>query len=206
MYTRQNLIDIGLKYVEETGNYPGAKDFSKKSGYCSKDHIYNQFGNWINFLQELGADDNLLNTRRKLSKNGIYDWKEINEYYNSDKNITFADCKNKYGFAAATWDKAVKRGDIIIKDRSIKNIDLFVKNSNTKRSVVRRRLLRDNLIPYSCEECNLENTWNNKELSLHLDHINGIYNDHRLANLRFLCPNCHSQTASYAGRNKPYKK
>ena len=41
-----------------------------------------------------------------------------------------------------------------------------------------------------------------KKLSLQLDHINGINNDHRIENLRFLCPNCHSQTETYAGKNK----
>lgn len=36
---------------------------------------------------------------------------------------------------------------------------------------------------------------------MHIDHINGIGNDHRLENLHMLCPNCHSQTETYAGRN-----
>jgi 5-methylcytosine-specific restriction endonuclease McrA len=34
-----------------------------------------------------------------------------------------------------------------------------------------------------------------------LDHINGIPNDNRIENLRFLCPNCNSQTDTFAGRN-----
>jgi hypothetical protein len=34
-----------------------------------------------------------------------------------------------------------------------------------------------------------------------LDHINGVPNDNRLENLRFLCPNCNSQTDTFAGRN-----
>ncbi|MGH7660947.1 MAG: HNH endonuclease [Vulcanimicrobiaceae bacterium] len=37
---------------------------------------------------------------------------------------------------------------------------------------------------------------------LHIDHLNGANNDHRLENLRLLCPNCHSQTSTYCGRNK----
>jgi hypothetical protein len=28
-----------------------------------------------------------------------------------------------------------------------------------------------------------------------------VHNDNRLSNLRFLCPNCHSQTDTYAGKN-----
>ena len=39
------------------------------------------------------------------------------------------------------------------------------------------------------------------ELVLELDHINGVGDDHRLENLRLLCPNCHSQTETYCGRN-----
>ena len=41
----------------------------------------------------------------------------------------------------------------------------------------------------------------NSKLTLQLDHINGINNDNRKENLRFLCPNCHSQTDTFAGRN-----
>ena len=36
---------------------------------------------------------------------------------------------------------------------------------------------------------------------MHLDHINGINDDNRLENLRFLCPNCHSLTDTYCGKS-----
>lgn len=39
-------------------------------------------------------------------------------------------------------------------------------------------------------------------LPLQLDHVNGIFGDHRLENLRWLCPNCHSQTETFAGKGK----
>jgi len=55
---------------------------------------------------------------------------------------------------------------------------------------------------YKCTECGLTNLWNNKPISLQLDHINGDNMDNRIENLRWLCPNCHSQTPLYAGRGQ----
>jgi 5-methylcytosine-specific restriction endonuclease McrA len=52
---------------------------------------------------------------------------------------------------------------------------------------------------YACAICAISD-WCGKPLVLHLDHINGIHNDHRRENLRLLCPNCHSQTATYCNR------
>jgi 5-methylcytosine-specific restriction endonuclease McrA len=59
----------------------------------------------------------------------------------------------------------------------------------------RRRIMaeQDN----KCLWCRNDNTWNGKKITLELDHINGYPNDNRYENLRFLCPNCHSQTPTY---------
>lgn len=55
-----------------------------------------------------------------------------------------------------------------------------------------------------CEECGQTSIWNGKPLVLHIDHINGDDSDHRLENLRILCPNCHTQTHTwgYKGARK----
>ena len=66
---------------------------------------------------------------------------------------------------------------------------------------LKKRLIKDGILEYKCDECGLD-SWNNKNIVLQLDHINGISNDHRLNNLRLMCPNCHSQTETYCGRNK----
>lgn len=76
-------------------------------------------------------------------------------------------------------------------------------NSTHPRQSLRSRVLKDGVIDeYRCSECNNTGTYNNKPLSLELDHINGVSDDNRLVNLRWLCPNCHSQTLTYKGKNK----
>lgn len=95
------------------------------------------------------------------------------------------------------------KGKSVLKT-NVKQIDpqkLLKENSKHQRSVLRRYVLTNNLIPYKCAICGTSE-WNNKTLSLELDHINGINNDNRLENLRFLCPNCHSQTTTYGSRNQ----
>lgn len=89
-----------------------------------------------------------------------------------------ADCHNKYKFD-----------------------DIFIENSLATRKVARNYILKYNLIPYKCVGCGNKGEWQGKEMALELDHINGINNDHRLENLRWLCPNCHAITDTYAGKN-----
>ena len=96
-------------------------------------------------------------------------------------------------FTGLAWAK-----DTIVKTSEP---EIFVENATRKTSHIREYILRRNIIEYKCSECKL-NKWNGKILSLELDHINGINNDHRLENLRWLCPNCHSLTPTWKGRKE----
>ena len=80
--------------------------------------------------------------------------------------------------------------------------EILVENSSYANiSSLKKRLIKEEVLEYKCAICGIS-TWNDLPLTLQLDHINGINNDHRLENIRFLCPNCHSQTETYAGKNK----
>lgn len=78
--------------------------------------------------------------------------------------------------------------------------EILIENSVFNNNHLKHRLLKNNLLEYKCYNCGVDE-WLGNHLSLHLDHINGINNDNRLENLRLLCPNCHSQTTTYAGKN-----
>jgi len=84
--------------------------------------------------------------------------------------------------------------------------EVLIKNSTyTSNNGIKKKILQNKLIEYKCKKCNLIGKWKGKELSLQLDHINGVRNDNRIKNLRFLCPNCHSQTETYCGKHTSNK-
>jgi hypothetical protein len=79
--------------------------------------------------------------------------------------------------------------------------DLFKKDSSYSTGYAKNAIVTLGLRKNECECCKLS-SWQGAKITLELDHINGIRNDHRLENLRLLCPNCHSQTPNWRGRNK----
>lgn len=78
-------------------------------------------------------------------------------------------------------------------------------DKQSSNSVIKKYVLLYNLIPYVCCNCGNNGIWNNKKISLQLDHINGINYDNTINNLRFLCPNCHSQTDTFGSKNRRKK-
>lgn len=109
-------------------------------------------------------------------------------------NLNGTEFKGKSGFK-----------DKVNESLKLENVDkILCENSPHTRAVIRRFVLKNNLIPYKCSCCGNEGEWLNKPLSLQLDHINGNCSDHRLENLRWLCPNCHVQTSTHGSKNEAY--
>lgn len=84
--------------------------------------------------------------------------------------------------------------------------DILVEGSTYQnRRVLKKRLVSEGLLEDKCYSCGLVK-WLGRKISLQLDHKNGIFNDNRLTNLWLLCPNCHSLTDTYGGKNKRSSK
>jgi 5-methylcytosine-specific restriction endonuclease McrA len=76
----------------------------------------------------------------------------------------------------------------------------LVDGRTVNRGHLKGRLLGAGLKEGRCELCGI-NEWRGEPLSLALHHVNGDGQDNRLENLQLLCPNCHSQTPNFSGRN-----
>jgi len=79
-----------------------------------------------------------------------------------------------------------KKGKI----KKLNNNEIFCLNSKVGRSTLKLRFKK--LVEFKCSLCGQNEIWNEMKISLILDHINGINNDNRKENLRFLCPNCNA--------------
>lgn len=128
-----------------------------------------------------------------------YDWAEIRAAYNA--GLTMRECQARFGFNSSSWSKAVDRGDIVPRPRGHAFDVLFRKGeSRNGRGSRKKRLISEGIKDDRCEQCGIAH-WRGRKLSIQLHHKNGDGTDNRIENLEMLCPNCHSQTDTYGGRN-----
>lgn len=89
--------------------------------------------------------------------------------------------------------------------------DICIENSIYNTNSLKKRLFKELKWEHKCSYCKLTE-WKHimtdkiEPIPLQLDHINGNNKDHRLENLRLLCPTCHANTDTYAGRNVKWIK
>lgn len=192
------------------------KSSTSKSEVCRKMGLDTANGNNRKKINKLLKDYDISHFTYGNAK---YDINQLKEAVNSSLNISEV-CRKlnlkANGGNFSSLKKKIKANDISTEhftgkswntgDRYINNSvtyeldEVMVENSTYSRYHLKRRLINEGILDYKCNECSLIE-WNGKPITLQLDHINGVNDDHRLENLRLLCPNCHSQTKTFAGRN-----
>lgn len=113
---------------------------------------------------------------------------------------------------AARWEistvhfdpNAARRREIRRRETPLE--EALVENSSYHRGNLKGRLLAAGIKQPVCEMCGQGELWRGARMSLVLDHINGVSNDHRLENLRIVCPNCAATLATHCGRNLPRQR
>lgn len=65
---------------------------------------------------------------------------------------------------------------------------------------IKTLLYKHNIKQYKCEACGVEDTYNNRPITLQLHHVDGDNTNNRIDNLQILCPNCHSQTQTFRAK------
>lgn len=96
-----------------------------------------------------------------------------------------------------------KRGGFgYIRRTPLQTKEICTEHSTYSRTHLKARLLKNGLMKNICSVCGQKDKWKGKHLIMILDHINGVHDDHRLENLRMVCPNCNSQLDTQNGKNK----
>jgi Bacterial regulatory proteins, luxR family len=128
-----------------------------------------------------------------------YDWTAIRTYY--EQGHTVAECRERFGFDMSSWAEALHRGDIV-RLTPRQKLEAYAQSGRSlPRASVKRLLVDAGLKREQCERCGIDE-WRGRRLTIALHHVNGDPGDNRPENIRFLCPNCHSQTENYGGRNR----
>jgi len=143
--------------------------------------IVSECGSFRQVLQKLNlkeAGGNYSNIKKRVEQFNI----DISHFHGQSWN------KGK------TWSKVKDLSDILVENS--------VYSSGLHRSTyhLKNQLFKLGYKEKICEIC--KNTeWMGCEISLELHHINGNKCDNRIENLQILCPNCHSYTDNYRGKN-----
>jgi 5-methylcytosine-specific restriction endonuclease McrA len=115
---------------------------------------------------------------------------------NGHNHKTVKDRLDKYGISYSHFNNQKRL------ERNAENV--FIENLTATQKVLRFWYKGGNYSEYVCSICGMPPIWNGKELTLILDHINGVNNDDRLENLRWVCPNCNQQLPTTGFRGRKY--
>lgn len=170
-------------------------DYNPKVGFRKKKNKI-----WNIPIKELTSIVKLYNTFSDIFKHYNFPYNGANHKALKERlfweKIDFSHIKLGWGL-----NKGIKKEYI----PKYKLDEVLIDNSSFTRFALKIRLFKEKLIQNICCICGQLPYWEGQNLSLQLDHINGKSTDNRIENLRILCPNCHSQTFTYVGKNSKLK-
>ena len=129
---------------------------------------------------------------------------------NCGKTVIKENTSHNYKYCSLTCQHAYQRkhlieglinGDYVGKQLKFsENIRIeFRHGQQVKRQTWAKAFLSE-WYDHTCQECGISDHWNGKPLTLQVDHIDGDALNKDLENLSLLCPNCHSQTHTFANK------
>lgn len=103
-----------------------------------------------------------------------------------------------WGISTDHFDHRGRRGSPQ-RARRVPLEEVMGEHSTYNRGRLKQRLYETGLKTRSCELCGQGEMWRDRRISLILDHVNGVFNDNRLENLRIVCPNCAAALETHCG-------
>jgi len=119
-----------------------------------------------------------------------------------NNSLTMKKYAAEWGIDTSHFDPAAVRRDALARSWKTPRplAEVMVAESTYSRGHLKRRLFDEGLKQRACEICGQDENWRGSRMALILDHINGVRNDHRLENLRIICPNCAATLDTHCGR------
>ena len=203
---------MSKKWTEEEINFLIENYKKEGAKYCSD--IINRK------IYAIRKKANMLNISYAKNK-GIYEKEFIQKVVND--SVSYKESLIKMGLRAAGGNYKILKKYINLYGLSISHFEspeevskrnlfkdkipldeVLIENSTYSRTSLKIRLYDDKILERECSLCGQDENWNGMKISLILDHINGIYNDNRLENLRMVCPNCNAGLETHCGKNKKF--
>lgn len=167
-------------------------------GYVEKKTIFNFLEkDLINLINEKKI--HCLNLTDLIMEIGVYKSNGRKSISSKCRNQVLVFCeKNKIDLSHFKNDKIYKKYDYK-QGPKYSDTEIFCIDSPASQQTIKKRFLKT--VEYKCSLCGIIE-WNGKELKMDMDHIDGNPRNNTIQNLRLLCPNCHSQTNTFSGKNR----
>ena len=194
----------GCKSVSEAQRIMGFKRDPRAQKYISDFVQRTGLFVWKNFKKEYNLNDVELAVKSSRCMSDVL--RLLGLQIAGGNQSTVKRIIKKHNFDCSHFNVAEARTKNRTKQLSWTVETAFVEHSKVPRSSVSFLVKKFSVLPYKCEGCGNEGSWNGTTLNLTVDHINGIPDDNRVGNLRYLCPNCHSQTSTFGGKRRNSSK